>query len=145
MADASEVMEEVITLLHESEAIVTALVVAGVDAARLQALSFAKRPATPANSESPAQKEAPLLPPPGCFSLALELAEPPAAPTSTALAAFGMLFKDTSRCRVKTPPCPAPSLVTVFTGLAQVYHFSFFVLRVKITSHRSLCAVPCST
>ena len=107
MADASEVMEEVVTLMHESEAIVTAAA-AGVSAGDLQTASVHVPGSTV------------ILPhlPDRCYSISLELSD---AYTSVALSTFGMLLKDTSWCPERSL-CVAPPLSHVFTGLAQVGH-----------------------
>jgi hypothetical protein len=118
-------MEEVITLIHESEAIVVAAA-AGVSAATLQAASVS-RPPPPAGASESAPLPAPVLPE-GCFSLALELsavATSARSVTSIALATFGMLLKDSSVCNSRSPPCGAPVLTHVFTALAQVRRWWF--------------------
>lgn len=108
MADASEVMEEVITLVHESEAIATAAA-AGVSAAALHAASTLRDSAGVAR---------PL--PPGCFSIALELSDGAPSFTSVSLSTFGMLLLETSKCPARQVPCGAPDITLKFTGLAQV-------------------------
>lgn len=106
MADASEVMEELITLMHESEAIVTAAA-AGVSASALHAASM-RIPDSAGNV--PVMLH-------GCFSTALELSDGSSF-TSVALSTFGMLLLETSYCR--SMPCDSPPLTYKFTGLAQV-------------------------
>ncbi len=118
-------MEEVITLMHESEAIVTAVALAGMSAAALQAASFPPRPPVTADGAPPAAPPPAVLPQ-GCFTLGLEFGNSALSVTSVALSTFGMLFKDSFRCSMTMPPCGAPIITSVFTGLAQVCTIDVF-------------------
>jgi hypothetical protein len=95
MGDASEAQEEIITLIHEAEAAVTALL-AGAGG------GGAGRRGSPTASVMP-------------FSAALELPLTPTVSSSVALTTFGMLVADSTKCGA----CNFASLPASFTGLAQ--------------------------
>jgi hypothetical protein len=99
MGDASEAIEDIITLIHEAEAVVAALLATGSVHAAMPPITLPPPPAGSAAATS-LPPPPPLAQPPGVFSAALDLSLAAGAPTSAALRAFGELHEDTVRTGV---------------------------------------------